>query len=190
MEHFYYNIGEDWFSYPQLYTSMVNKFGDNSHFVEVGSWKGRSAAFMGVEILNSGKKIKFDCIDTFEGSIEHLDPNSPYYNEDLLKEKGWLYNEFLRNIDPVKEIINPIIGISWEGASLYENNSLDFVFLDAAHDYESVKKDLNAWLPKVKVGGVFAGHDIPYFEVFNAVNEFFGIENVRIQENCWIYDKQ
>ena len=55
MEHFYYNIGEDWFSYPELYSSIVNKFGDNSHFVEVGVWKGRSASYMGVEIFNSGK---------------------------------------------------------------------------------------------------------------------------------------
>lgn len=189
MEHFYQNIGEDWFTYPQLYSSMVNKFNDGSHFVEVGSWKGRSSAYMAVEILNSGKKIKFDCIDTFQGSSEHLDPNSPFYNEDLLKDDDWLYKEFLNNTKSVKEFINPIIGISWDKASSYEDGSLDFVFLDAAHDYESVKKDIISWLPKVKKGGVLSGHDMHHFEVYNAVAEILGIENIIIQENCWIYGK-
>ena len=189
MEHFYYNIGEDWFSYPELYSSMVNKFGDNSHFVEVGVWKGRSASYMGVEIFNSGKNIKFDCIDVFSGSTEHLDPDSQYFNKELLQDENWLYNEFINNTKPVSHLINPIKAISWEGAELYEDNSLEFVFLDAAHDYESVKKDLVSWFPKVKEGGVFAGHDYPHWEVYLAVNEFFGENKVRFQENCWVYEK-
>ena len=64
MEHFYQKIGEDWFTYPNLYKKMVSDANENSHFVEVGVWKGRSAAFMAVEIINSKKDIKFDCIDT------------------------------------------------------------------------------------------------------------------------------
>ncbi len=63
MKHFYQQVGnENWFDYPGLYESMVNHFPDRSHFVEVGSWKGRSAAYMGVEILNSNKCIQFDCV--------------------------------------------------------------------------------------------------------------------------------
>jgi hypothetical protein len=38
-------------------------------------------------------------------------------------------------------------------------NSLDFVYIDARHDYRSVSEDLRAWWPKVAVGGVFSGHD-------------------------------
>lgn len=52
MEHFYQNIGEDWFSYPRLYKRMVESATDGHHFVELGSWKGRSASFMAVEIIN------------------------------------------------------------------------------------------------------------------------------------------
>ena len=55
MEHFYQKIGEDWFTYPNLYKKMVSDANENSHFVEVGVWKGRSAAFMAVEIINSKK---------------------------------------------------------------------------------------------------------------------------------------
>ena len=57
MEHFYYHIGENWFNYQDLYNQMVNYFPDGAHFVEVGSWKGRSSAFMAVEIINSNKKL-------------------------------------------------------------------------------------------------------------------------------------
>ena len=190
MEHFYHNIGEDWFSYPNLYSSMVEKFDDGAHFIEVGVWKGRSASYMGVEINNSGKNIKFDCVDVFSGSSEHLDSSSPFFNQELLKDNDWLYNEFLKNTEPIKHIVTPIKQLSWLAAELYEDHSVDFVFIDAAHDYESVKKDLKAWFPKIKKGGVLAGHDYLYWEVIDAVNEFFGENKIEVKEGCWIYEKK
>lgn len=39
------------------------------------------------------------------------------------------------------------------------DGSLDFVYLDARHDFAGVVADIHAWWPKVKVGGLFAGHD-------------------------------
>jgi hypothetical protein len=143
MEHFYQNIGEDWFSYPQLYKRIVDNSQDGSHVVEVGSWKGRSAAFMSVEIINSNKKIKFDCVDTWKGSIEHE-------TYDVITEEK-LYDVFLSNIEPVKHIINPIRMTSIEASKLYKDNSLDFVFIDASHEYEDVKADILSWLPKILV---------------------------------------
>lgn len=65
-------------------------------------------------------------------------------------------------------------GLSWDMASFVDDNSLDFVFVDASHDYESVKKDLEAWTPKVKPGGVMCGHDIHSEGVKSAVEEKFG----------------
>jgi hypothetical protein len=94
MEHFYQNIGEDWFTYPNLYKQMVTEANDSAHFIEVGVWKGRSAAYMGVEIINSGKQIKFDCVDTWGGSTEHTDPNSSFFNKDILNDENWLYNDY------------------------------------------------------------------------------------------------
>ena len=78
MEHFYQTVGEDWMDFQELYSNMVEHFTDGSHFVEVGSWKGRSASYMGVAIYNSEKQIKFDCVDTWLGSVEHHDKNSPF----------------------------------------------------------------------------------------------------------------
>ncbi len=63
MNHFYFDIGEEaWFDYWNTYLKAVMEAKGGERFVEVGSWKGRSACFMAVEIINSGKDIKFDCI--------------------------------------------------------------------------------------------------------------------------------
>lgn len=183
MEHFYQNLGENWFTYPTLYSEMVDYFPEGSHFVEVGTWKGMSAAYMAVEIINSGKNIKFDCVDTWEFVEQNDIPQEDYHD---------LHNIFLTNISPVKHIINPVKELSWEGAKHYEDESLDFVFIDAAHDYESVKKDINAWYPKVKKTGVIAGHDYAWGEgVRQAVNEFFEPFDFSIQETegCWVVTK-
>ena len=172
MEHFYQSIGEDFFTYPNFYAHIVAMSPQQAHFVEVGSWKGRSACFMGVEIHNSGKKIKLDCVDHWdvEGGLE------------LFKE----------NTKPLSHIINPIFSDSVKGADLYEDESLDFVFIDAGHLTHEVLADMEAWYPKVKRGGIFSGHD--YFpgswdSVVNAVHEWMGDRKFHVQEGCWIYQK-
>jgi len=44
-------------------------------------------------------------------------------------------------------------------ANRIEDNALDFCYIDADHSYEGIKKDVTSWWPKVKVGGIFSGHD-------------------------------
>lgn len=181
MEHFYHSIGEDWFNYQNLYSYIVDYFPDKSHFVEIGSWKGRSSSYMAVEIINSGKNIQFDCIDTWMGSEEHVIP-------ELESNPDWLYEEFLKYILPVNHVVNPIRKPSLEAVNLYPDRSLDFVFIDAAHDYINVKKDILSWYPKVKIGGIIAGHDYPYWGgVKRAVDEVF--PNVENQDPCWFLKK-
>ena len=48
---------------------------------------------------------------------------------------------------------------STEAASQIEDESLDFVYIDGNHKYQYVKQDLEAWLPKVRQGGIIGGHD-------------------------------
>jgi len=62
------------------------------------------------------------------------------------------------------------------------------VYIDAAHDYENVKKDILVWLPKVKQGGIIAGHDVIIGGVKQAVVEIFG--NYKQFENTsWLIVK-
>jgi len=77
---------------------------------------------------------------------------------------------------------------SVEGAKQVPDGSLDFVYIDARHDYESVLEDLNAWFSKVKPGGIFAGHDYVDgmlaqgdFGVKSAVDEFFAERNIPVR---------
>ena len=177
-------FGENWFSYPNLYSDMVKRFDSESRFVEVGSWKGKSSAYMAVEIANSNKDIEFYCIDTWEGSVEH----------DGMKELPQLYNIFLDNMKPVEEYYFPLKISSLDACKKFKDNSLDFVFLDASHEYEDIKKDIKAWLPKIKSGGILAGHDY-YNEgpdwfpgVKRAVKEM--LDEFDCSEDCWIYYKK
>lgn len=85
------------------------------------------------------------------------------------------------NINNVKILIKPFVGktkllkgLSVDMAKQVANESLDFIYLDGDHSYEGVTADLKAWAPKVKKGGIIAGHDYLQAEygVQKAVLEF------------------
>jgi hypothetical protein len=120
-------------------------------------------------------------VDTWEGSIEHTD-------HELIITSS-LYDDFIKNISPVITVINPIRMSSNEASKLYENESLDFVFIDAGHDYEDVIDDIRCWLPKVKIGGILSGHDFHHPPIVLAVNDSLGNGNYEITENCWVFKK-
>jgi len=66
-------------------------------------------------------------------------------------------------------------GLSVEVAKTLEDGSLDAVFIDADHTDAGVTEDLEAWVPKVKRGGLIAGHDYGdgQWGVTAAVDRFF-----------------
>ena len=81
---------------------------------------------------------------------------------------------------------------SANAANLFEDASLDFVYIDGNHSYEYVKQDLTLWWPKIKLGGMLCGHDydhpsIP--QVTTCVDEFFkqldkNVENLKDHNWC------
>jgi len=184
MEHIYQRegFGENWFTYPELYSEIIDRLPNGSTIVEVGSWKGKSIAYFVVEAANRGKQISAYAVDTWKGSEEHTD-----YNE---VKTDTLYELFLNNIDPIRDMFQHIRKPSLEAANDFEDDSVDFVFIDAAHDYESVKADISAWIPKVKSKGIIAGHDYLYEGVKKAVDEYFGnaVMFRNAMENCWIVE--
>ena len=58
----------------------------------------------------------------------------------------------------------------------YEDESFDYIHIDSDHRYEQVKRDIEQWWPKVKMGGILSGHDYTSYSelygVIQAVNEF------------------
>ena len=139
-----------------------------------------SLTFCLIVILN----ITIDSVDTWEGS-----PGEPVLMGDKSVIDGTLYDEFIKNIEPVKHIVTPVKLPSVEAAKLYADKSLFFVFIDGSHLYEAVKEDILAWLPKVKSGGFIGGHDIDQTEEFNgvrkAVDELIGPKNIIIYNQGW-----
>ena len=176
-------FGEKWFNYQDVYKRIVESVPSGGHIVEVGAWKGASTSYLAVEAQH--KKLRIDVIDNWSGSDEHK-------NMSDIRENS-LFGTFIDNLRPVINLINPIRSDSVTASRMYDEESLDAVFIDADHRYESVKADILAWMPKVKRGGILAGHDYmsKYDGVITAVNETLsGFETIESPSNkCWLWIK-
>lgn len=78
-------------------------------------------------------------------------------------ENDWHEKNYQNALSLLKEFGDRSVilrGISWEMAVHVQDESLDFIHIDCCHSYECVKKDLAAWVPKVKPGGIISCHDI------------------------------
>ncbi len=71
------------------------------------------------------------------------------------------------------------------------DNSVDLLFIDGPHNYSNVSRDLCNYWPKVKLGGILAGHDYEnrFPGVAQAVQEFFG-EDYLVLDHSTIYLKR
>lgn len=123
-----------------------------SYGAEVGVYKGKTF-----------KHLVENCDDLFMVGIDHWE------GEGQLDE----YEHLCQFADMWKDKVVIHRKYSLDAVKLIEDNSLDFVFIDAHHSYESVLEDIHAWTPKVKANGWIIGHDISYPSVSDAVNECF-----------------
>lgn len=174
IEHYHKNI-PGWASFGQLYLDMVKRAPLNkpSLFVEIGSWMGRSAVLMAVEINNTRKPIEFHCVDPWEDGGPDL-----RHGADKLREP--LFDTFSRNIGPVKHLIKAKKMLSLDAVKDYADGSIDFLMIDGSHVYEDVIEDMRQWWPKMKSGGTFSGDDYNWGGVNRAVKEFFDDKNVNV----------
>lgn len=109
-------------------------------------------------------------IDTWEGTKE-----DGHYKEFEGKPHGWLYEEFCDNLlDHIKTArVIPLRVQSVLAAQMFAKSkqTFDMIFVDAAHDYQSVKDDIEAWYPLLMPGGLFCGHDADRDGVVKAIEE-------------------
>jgi len=157
------------------YLESKLKVDSNLEMIEIGSYMGESTMmFASINIFN-----KIHSIEPFKGEEEF---NKLFgYNWDLIK------NEYLTNTRHWDNIL------LWEDYSYnvvdeFEDNSIDFIYIDGNHSYEDTKKDIELYLPKVKPNGYIAGHD--YMEHFqgciDAVKETVGEPDEIFRDYSWI----
>lgn len=162
-----------WFSYANLYDKIIEKLPESANAVELGTWLGKSTNYFASKIKKSGKRINFTAIDTFKGT-----QNENFYKSTLESFGGDVFYDFIDNtvLSDNYNTFEVIKDTSKNAANQFGNSSVDFLMIDASHDYESVKSDLNIWYNKIKPGGYIAGDDygIDAFPgVAKAVNNFF-----------------
>lgn len=122
-------------------------------------------------------------------------------------ESRYRQAEFERSYRKAKEKLSPynatiLRAFSHEAAPRFEDESLDFVHIDANEDYQHVIEDLGLWTPKVRRGGVISGlcyynfrhHD--YCQVKDAVDWWtreHGIDPwfvaVHARYPCWFWER-
>lgn len=77
-------------------------------------------------------------------------------------------------------------GKSLDALEFVKDGELDFIYIDGDHRYEAVVADLKGWQPKLRAGGVMAGHDWSFKSVQQALQEIFmGKEVVLFQGDSW-----
>jgi hypothetical protein len=152
-----------------------DRFGDfldhmphNAVAVEVGVQGGGFAAFM-LKKTNPKQLFLIDCWKQQDPNV-YDDPEANVSND--LQEQ--LYQETKRRFAKDSRVVI-MREFSDQAVNKFEDESLDWVYIDANHSYEAAKEDIALWWPKVKKGGILSGHDYAVresFGVVQAVNEF------------------
>ncbi len=169
---------DGWMVFPELQWlyETAKKY---KNIVEVGSWKGKST-----HALLSGTKGTVTAVDTWQGSEDPRD------HTNILAKQDDIYGIFEKNTSDFKNL-KVVPQASPGAANYFDDKSIDFLFIDAGHTYEDVKKDLIAWMPKMKPDGLISGHDyMPdvWMGVIQAVNEAFGKPDGVAGLSIWYVD--
>lgn len=138
--------------------NLLTHYDLNGKGVEIGTFKGEFA-----------KTI----LSNWNGTLYMVDPwredlGYEYTNTDYYEFKNSLYYQTIENTKEYQDRSFMLRGFSNQMINLFENESLDFVYIDANHAYDFVKEDIELWYPKVKKGGIVSGHD---YILFNGTKE-------------------
>ena len=182
------------FDFEPVYDAAVAAAASGAVFVEVGCLAGRSTCYLGSRIRSSGKEIVLYAIDPATGSP------SDSTGQVLAPAVGGSFAGVLhRNLRGcgLEAIVVPILTTSVQAARLFPDESIDFCFIDADHRYANVTADLAAWWPKVRHGGMLAGHDYRQpatwlVALTAAVHDFFGVRDAAhpLMPSCWAMVKR
>jgi citronellol/citronellal dehydrogenase len=127
--------------------------------VELGSWKGRSTAWLAQGLRDRGVGKVF-AVDTWRGT------ETEAQHRDLLAGYGpdQLYAEFLDNMRRlgVADVVEPLRATTLQAAAIWPHGTtIGVLHIDASHEYEDVKADFEAWHRYVVPGGFIVFDDVP-----------------------------
>ena len=171
---------------PRPMIKYVGQRSNNSNLigVEIGTWEGRTA----YSIMSHLPMKQLFCIDPYlkydsYGEVWNQDRSQDDFNHkmELAKHRLKKFNDkivFIRKLS--SEAVDEI------------PDNLDFVYTDGNHSYKYVKKDIELYYPKVKLGGVIGGHnyEAKFYEVSQAVLEFVDKHNLKLfgmRKDWWIH---
>lgn len=125
--------------------------------VEIGSWAGATTRIL----AQAGFRVF--AVDHWLGNRQpgdHLTNIPEHFPPDVA------CRTFCRNMDDELFIsVYPLVGSSAFWASVWsEYLPIDFLYIDASHEFQDVLADIQAWTPHVRQGGIIAGHDMGIFE--------------------------
>ena len=119
--------------------------------VELGVQNGYYAAEM---LRNWPNCTEYNLVDLWGHQENYHDfANADQETQDLI------YADTMNNVKPWEEKIKVCRNYTMECVKTYDNGYFDFIYVDARHDFKGVSVDLAAYWPKLKVGGIMAGHD-------------------------------
>lgn len=124
---------------------------------EIGVWKGAYAA----SFCQQNPKMHMLCVDPWLSYPAWLDTKNAMPVEQAARNMEQSYQLARRTLDPLNCTI--MREFSVDAAASVPDGSLDLIYIDANHVYDAVLEDLTFWAPKVKAGGLVAGHDFRLF---------------------------
>ena len=150
-----------WFQWRSGQEEAVRHFPDGSRFVEVGNYLGRSLCSLAEAAQVGGKHFSLIGVDTCLGSGVESPKAKDYHGAALAEGGGTLAGLLHRNIIACGFAgqVSVIVSDSLTASTFFPDASIAWVHLDARHDYENVKADIQTWLPKIAVGGWLSGDD-------------------------------
>lgn len=142
-----------------VWIKNINKFISGGRGVEIGVFKGDFSK----EILHSWNGTLY-MVDVWSPlGEEYIDCSNHAFHHDA-------YKNAIENIKGYEERAIMIRANSKTASEMFQDESLDFIFIDANHAYDYVVEDINLWFPKLKKGGVFSGHDYILMDWYNDPN--------------------
>jgi len=131
----------------------------------------------GVEVgVRQGKFSKVLCEANPNLELCCVDPWVPF-NKITQEKQDAYYQDACTLLAPYNAAL--IKKPSLEAVHLFEDRSFDFVYLDGAHEFDDIMRDIIEWNKKVKIGGILASHDHSTFpDVARAADAYVMAHNI------------